>query len=66
MPFSAFDPFQHLFKLPQHSGRTLPNDFLAYHQATLSSYRGTCSPVIETDEYSSTEESANRVLATIN
>ena len=35
--------------------RTLPEDFLAYHQATLSPYRGMRGPVVETGEYPSAE-----------
>jgi len=42
--------------------RTLPDDFLAYHQATLSSYRGICGPVVETDEYPSAEARARDLL----
>ena len=42
--------------------RRLRDDFLAYHQATLSPYRGMRGPVVETDEYPSAEACARAVL----
>ena len=39
-----------------------PDDFLAYHQGTLSQYCGMRGPVIQTDEYPSTESCARSVI----
>ena len=41
---------------------TLPDDFLDYHQSTLSPYRGMRGAVVETDEYPSAEACAGSVL----
>ena len=49
-------------RLVENEVRTLPDDFLAYHQATLSPYRGMRGPVVETDEYPSAEACARAVL----
>ncbi len=43
--------------------RSLPDDFLAYHQGTLSQYRGMRGPVIQTDEYLSAETCAKAILS---
>ena len=52
-------------RLVENDIRTLPEDFLAYHQATLSPYRGMRGPVVETDEYPSVEACAKNILARI-
>jgi len=49
-------------RLVENEVRTLPDDFLAYYQATLSPYRGMRGPVVETDEYPSAEACARTVL----
>ena len=49
-------------RLVENDIRSLPEDFLAYHQATLSPYRGMRGPVTETEEYLSTEACASAVL----
>ena len=49
-------------RLVENDVRTLPDDFLAYHQATLSPYRGMRGPVVETDEYPSAEACARAIL----
>jgi hypothetical protein len=49
-------------RLVEQGVRSLPDDFLAYHQATLSQYRGLRGPVVETDEYTSTESCARVIL----
>ena len=49
-------------RLVENEVRTLADDFLAYHQATLSPYRGMRGPVVETDEYPSAEACARAVL----
>jgi len=40
----------------------LPENSLAYHQATLSPYRGMRGTIVETDKYASTKASAKSVL----
>jgi hypothetical protein len=47
-------------RLVENDVRTLPDDFLAYHQATLSPYRGMRGLVVETDEYPSVEACAGQ------
>ena len=43
-------------RLVENNARSLPEDFLAYHQSTLSPYHGMRGPVVvETDEYPSAE-----------
>ena len=49
-------------RLVENDIRSLPDDFLACHQATLSSYRGMRGPVVETDECPSAEACARAVL----
>jgi len=49
-------------RLVEQDVRGLPDDFLAYHQGTLSQYRGIRGPVIETDKYTSTEACARVIL----
>ncbi len=49
-------------RLVENDIRSLPEDFLAYHQATLSPYRGMRGPVIETNKYPSVETCARMVL----
>ena len=49
-------------RLVENDVRTLPEDFLAYHQSTLSPYRGMRGAVIEADEYPSAEACAGSVL----
>jgi len=49
-------------RLVENDIRTLTEDFLAYHQATLSPYRGMRGPVVETDEYPSGDVFARALL----
>ncbi len=49
-------------RLVENDARALPEDFLAYHQATLFPYRGMRGPVIETEEHSCAEAGARSVL----
>lgn len=49
-------------RLVENDVRTLPEDFLAYHQSTLSPYRGMRGPVVETEKYSSSEACARVLL----
>lgn len=51
-------------RLVENDVRTLPDDFLAYHQATFSPYRGMRGPVIETEEFQTAEVCARGILAT--
>ena len=52
-------------RLVENDTRSLPEDFLDYHQATLSPYRGIRGPVAETDEHPSAEACAKVVLKRI-
>ena len=52
-------------RLVENNIRSLPEDFLAYHQATLSPYRGMRGPVAETEEYLSPEACARTILERI-
>ena len=45
-------------RLVENDVRSLPEDFLDYHQATLTPYRGMRGSVVETDEYPSAEACA--------
>jgi len=49
-------------RLVENDIRSLPEDFLAYHQTTLPAYRGMRGPVIETDEFPSTDACARLLL----
>jgi len=49
-------------RLVENGIRSLPEDFLAYHQTTLPIYRGMCGTVIETGAYTSTETCASAIL----
>jgi len=49
-------------RLVENDIRTLPDDFLAYHQVTLSPYRGMRGPVVETEEYPSIEACARALF----
>ena len=49
-------------RLVENDVRSLPEDFLDYHQATLSPYRGMRGVIVETDEYRSAEACAKSVL----
>lgn len=48
--------------LVEQGVRSLPDDFLAYHQGTLPQYRGMRGPVVETDEHPSTEACARSAI----
>jgi len=49
-------------RLVEQGVRSLLDDFLAYHQGTLSQYSGMRGPVIETGKYTSTESCARVIL----
>lgn len=49
-------------RLVENDIRSLPEDFLTYHQTTLPAYRGMRGPVIETDEFPSTDACARLLL----
>jgi len=52
-------------RLVENDIRALPDGFLAYHQSTLSPYRGMRGPVVETEEYTSSEACARMILSQI-
>jgi len=49
-------------RLVEWDVKSLPDDFLEYHQRTLSPYRGMRSRVLETDEFLSVDEGARLLL----
>lgn len=49
-------------RLVEQGVRSLLDDFLAYHQDTLSQYRGMRGPVLETEKYLSAETCAKALL----
>ncbi len=52
-------------RLVENDVRSLPEDFLAYHQSTLSPYRGMCGAVVQTDHYVSAKACTKSVLERI-
>ena len=52
-------------RLVEQGVRTLGDDFLDYHQRTLSPYRGMRGNVVETEEFPSAEACARSVIAWI-
>ena len=49
-------------RLVEQGVRSLPDDFLAYHQGTLSQYRGMRGPVIQINEYPSADVCARLLI----
>jgi hypothetical protein len=49
-------------RLVEQGVRSLPDDFLAYHQGTLSQYRGMRGPVLETEAFLFAEACARGLL----
>ena len=49
-------------RLVENDIRSLPEDFLIYHQTTLPAYRGMRCPVVETDEFPSAVVCARAVI----
>ncbi len=52
-------------RLVENEVQSMPEDFLAYHQSTVSPYRGMRGAVVETDEYPSAEVCAKSILGNI-
>lgn len=52
-------------RLVENDIRSLPEDFLAYHQTTLPAYLGMRGPVVETHKYTSTEACARVILGNL-
>ena len=52
-------------RLVENDVQSLPGNFLAYHQSTLSPYRGMRGAVVETDEYISADMCAKSMLERI-
>jgi len=50
-------------RLVEQGVRTLGDDFLDYHQRTLSPYRGMRGSVVETEEFPSAETCARSLLS---
>ena len=53
-------------RLVENEIKTLPDDFLEYHQQQRSPYDGIFSKIFETSEYPSTTACGTAVLASIN
>jgi len=49
-------------RLVEQGVRSLPEDFLMYHQRTLSQYRGMRGPVIETNNVTSSKACTNAII----
>lgn len=52
-------------RLVENEIRTLPDDFLEYHQRQRSPYDGTFSGIVETDKYPSITACGAAILASI-
>jgi len=52
-------------RLVENDIKSLPEDFLEYHRATMSPYHGMRGDIIETDEYPSSEVCAASILQRI-
>jgi len=52
-------------RLVENDIKSLPDDFLEYHRATMSPYRGMRGEIVETEECTSAEVCAASVLRTI-
>lgn len=50
-------------RLVENDIKSLPEDFLEYHQATMSPYRGMRGEIVETEEYATAEECVTGVIA---
>ena len=50
-------------RLVENDITSLPDDFLEYHQSTMSPYRRMHGEIVETEEYATAEECASRVLS---
>ena len=50
-------------RLVENDTRSLPEDFLTYHQTTISAYRRMRGPVIQTNKYPSAEDCARSIVA---
>lgn len=49
-------------RLVENDIRSLPEDFLEYHQATMSPYRGMRGEIVETEDHWSAEDCIGRLL----
>lgn len=52
-------------RLVENGIKTLADDFLEYHRATMSPYHGMRGEIMETDEYVTAEECANAIIRRI-
>ena len=50
-------------RLVENDIKSLPDDFMEYHQQTMSPYIGMRGEIIETDEYPSSESCAQTILS---
>lgn len=52
-------------RLVENDIKSLPEDFLEYHRATMSPYRGMRGEIVETEEYATAQECSVSILAEI-
>jgi len=50
-------------RLVENDIKSLPDDFLEYHRAAMSPYRGMRGEIVETDEFATAEECARAVVS---
>lgn len=49
-------------RLVEDGIKSLPDDFLEYHRATMSPYRGMRGEIVETREFTTISDCVNRIL----
>lgn len=49
-------------RLVENDIKSLPEDFLEYHRATMSAYRGMRGEIVETEEYATAEMCSRAIL----
>jgi hypothetical protein len=52
-------------RLVENDIKSLPDDFLEYHRATMSPYSGMRGEIVETEEFAAAEECAKAILRRI-
>lgn len=50
-------------RLVENDVKSLPEDFLEYHRATMSLYRGMRGEIVETEEFATAEQCVQHTLA---
>ena len=52
-------------RLVENGVKELPADFLEYHRQTLSPYRGSRNPIVDTTDFNSADRCAKMILAKV-